>query len=128
MPLRLASTATGPTSRERREREKREKEAPSHGAKSTRSRALYELDKSTGAARSPITTGPTVLRVVYDPTRDVVFTAVGSGSEPSVSARSIGTLNRTTGANTSLGTVLANREHTGHHSNGFLSAPRPVCP
>lgn len=97
-------------------------------ATSVNNGALYDLNPVTGAASNPITTGPALLRVTYDPTRDVVFTAAGTGNEPSVSARSIGTLDRTTGANTSLGTVLANGDHTGHHFNGILSAPKPVCP
>ncbi len=96
-------------------------------ASATSAGNLYALDKATGAVSSPLMTGPTVLRVSHDPTRDVVFTSAGTGAEPNVSARSFGKLDLTTGANTPLGVVLPATTHPGRQINGLLSAPKPSC-
>lgn len=90
--------------------------------------SLYVLDPATGSVSAPIVTGPNLVRVAYDKSRDVVFTAFGVGAEPNTSSRSIGKLNMTTGANTPLGTVLAAGTYGGAHWSGLVSAPAPVCP
>ncbi len=90
--------------------------------------SLYVLDQTTGAASAPVTTGPALLRVSYDKTRDVVFTAFGIGTAPNTSQRGIGTLNLTTGANTPLGAALAAGTYGNVHFNGLVSAPTPTCP
>jgi len=96
-------------------------------ATSNNTGGLYVVDKTTGAAATPLVTGSTLLRVAYDPTRDVVFTAAGTGTEPNAANRSIGKLNRTTGANTPLGPVVATGQYGNLHFNGLLSAPAPDC-
>lgn len=90
--------------------------------------SLYVLDPVTGNVSAPLLTGPNLLRVAYDKTRDVVFTAFGTGADPNAASRSIGKLNLTTGANTPLGTVLAADTYGNTHFNGLVSAPPPVCP
>lgn len=96
-------------------------------ATGTNTGMLYTLDKTTGIASAPLTTGATTLRVAYDPTREVVFTGVGTGAPPSASARSIGKLNLVTGASTPLGTVLAEGTYGGQQFNGLISVPPPKC-
>lgn len=90
--------------------------------------ALYTLDKTTGAVSSPVTTGATVLRVAYDKTRDVVFTASGTGADGAATNRVIGTLNLTTGATTPLGAALGAGTYANGNFNALMSAPAPSCP
>ena len=90
--------------------------------------ALYTLDKVTGVTSSPVTTGATLLRVAYDKTRDVVFTASGTGADGAATNRVIGTLNQTTGATTPLGAALGAGTYGDGNFNALMSAPAPSCP
>lgn len=86
---------------------------------------LYSINQTTGAATQVASTGPKLLRVAYDPTRDVFFAAFG---ETNATGRGVATLDVATGAYTQIGDLVPSGTATGLQFNGLLSAPLPVCP
>lgn len=89
--------------------------------------AIYTINQSTGAATKRADTGPTVLRIAYDPTREVLFGTTGTGTEGSGVGRGVVTIDPDTGAFTSLGTTLGDGTYGGGHFTGLLPAPEPDC-
>ncbi len=86
---------------------------------------MYQIDQNTGAAMAAVNSGPKVLRIAYDSTRNMVFATYG---ETNGTTRGVGTLDLTTGTLTKLGSDIANSLYPGAHFTGLMSTPPHVCP
>jgi hypothetical protein len=85
----------------------------------------YSIDKTTGAATTVVDTGPTVLRIAYDSSRDVHFVAYGAVNN---TARGIGTIDVSTGELTPIASGIPDDQQPGVQFSGLVAAPRPLCP